>query len=405
MIGHLRKAGFLAIALTLVYCGGSGTTGPVTSNVAGQVLARGLSSPVLYLADPVNASRAYVLELGGKVKLLTNDVLQTTDVLDITGTVATDGECGLLGMAFDPNYASNRYVYLHYDAGSPIRTSIVRYTMNVGGTTLSNPQPIFSFEQPSTTNHKGGSINFGHDNMLYILTGDGGGGDDPNNYAQRGDSYLGKVIRIDPSSDGFPSDTEKNYSIPVDNPFALSTTVYPEIWAFGLRNPYRWNVDELTGGLIIADVGQGGYEEVNFEPAGQSQRNYGWRMREGLHATSNGGPAFSSPLTDPFVEYDHSFGRAIVGGFVYRGTQLDPSLKGRYFFADATIPKIASLPFSVSGGEANPTTMASVSNHTDSLNTSLGADSLSAPVCVAPDANGEVIVVDLYKGSIIRLVP
>ena len=338
--------------------------------------------------------------------MLVNDTLQATNVLDISGTVVTDGECGLLGMAFDPNFASNHFLYLHYNAGTPIETRVVRYTMNAGGTSLGSPFPIFSFPQPSTTNHKGGAINFGFDGMMYLMTGDGGGGNDPDNNAQTPTTFLGKILRIDVGADDFPSDLNQNYGIPGDNPWVGVAGVNPEIWGFGMRNPFRWTVDSVTGGLLIADVGQDAFEEVDYEPAGRGRRNYGWNMREGLHGTSNIGPAFFTPLRDPFLEFDHGFGESVIGGFVYRGLVLNASLRGRYFFGDYITSRVASVPFSLTaGGEAVSTGMSASVDHTSSINSTLGADSVSGPVSITPDKNGEVMIVDLNKGTLLRLVP
>ena len=405
MIRHFRSIGFLLLLATIFSCGGSGGAVNPNAVIHGAVVARGFNAPMLYLAAPGNATKAYVLERSGKVKLLVSDVLQPTDVLDITGTVVTTGECGLLGMAFDPNYSSNKFIYLHYSAGSPIETRVVRYTMNSAGTSLGSPFAIFSFQQPPTTNHKGGAINFGSDGFLYIMTGDGGGANDPNNFAQTPTSFLGKILRIDVTGDDFPGDPTQNYAIPPSNPWVGVSGVNPEIWAFGMRNPFRWTVDPVTGGLLIADVGQDAFEEVDYEPAGHGHRNYGWNMREALHPTSNAGPAFFTPLRDPFLEYDHSIGETVIGGFIYRGTALDASFRGRYFLADYTIPRIFSIPFSLTGGEANPVPSSSMSNHTGSINVSLGSDAISGPVSVTPDKNGEIMICDLNNGTLIRLIP
>lgn len=360
---------------------------------------------MLYLADPSDSTRAYVIERPGRVRLLVNDVLQTANVLDITGTVDTSGECGLLGMAFDPNFSSNHFIYLHYDAGSPIETRIVRYTMNGAGTSLSSPFPIFSFQQPSTTNHKGGAINFGTDGMLYVMTGDGGGGNDPNNFAQTPTSFLGKILRLDVGVDDFPTDLQQNYGIPADNPWVGVGGVNPEIWAFGLRNPFRWTVDAVTGGLLIADVGQDAFEEVNYEPAGQGHRNYGWAIKEGLHDAGTSNTPFFTPLTSPFLEYGHSFGETVIGGFIYRGTTLDASFRNRYFFADYIASKIVSVPFSLSGGEAVSTSISASVDHTSSINSTLGSSTISGPVSITPDVNGEIMICDLNQGTLVRLVP
>ncbi|MCB8933179.1 MAG: PQQ-dependent sugar dehydrogenase [Fimbriimonadaceae bacterium] len=408
MLRWVRAFGFLALLGTCVSCGGSGSSSSSGGVVAirGVVLARGLVQPVLYAANPADPSLAYVLERTGRIRLLVNDTLQPTPVLDITGLVVTAGECGLFGIAFDPDFASNQFVYLHYNAGSPTETRIVRYTMNAGGTSLASPFPIFSFVQPAATNHKGGSIAFDTSGMLILMTGDGGPGNDPNNEAQTPTSYLGKILRLDVTGDDFPADPDQNYRVPSDNPWVGTPGVNAEIWAFGLRNPFRWTVDPVTGGFLIADVGQDAYEEVNFEPMGRGGRNYGWRQREGRHDTNNAGPAFSTPSTDPFFEYGHGFGESITGGFVYRGTGLDASLQGRYFFADYVTKRVASVPFSLTGaGEAKATSLAAVLDHTASINAPLGAEAIDGPVSLTPDANGEIVIVDLHRGTVVRLVP
>lgn len=405
MLCRIREIGFVLLLITLLSCGGSGPAVPPGPTIHGQVIARGLAAPMLYVAAPGDSTKGYVIERSGKVRLLVNDVLQPADVLDITGTVVTDGECGLLGIAFDPNYVVTKYVFLHYNAGSPIETRVVRYTMNSGGTSLTNPFPIISFQQTSETNHKGGAINFGTGGFLFMMTGDGGGSNDPNNYAQTPGSFFGKILRIDVTIDDFPGDSNQNYGVPPSNPWVGIVGVKPEIWGFGMRNPFRWSIDPVTGGLLIADVGQDAYEELNFEPAGTGMRNYGWNMREALHASGNTGPAFFTPLTNPMLEYNHGFGETIIGGFIYRGTALDASFQGKYFFADYISAKIASIPFSLSGGEANPVVQSSIANHTSAINTSLGTDAISGPVSVTPDANGEIMICDLNNGTLIRLIP
>ena len=405
MLRRFGGFGLFAFAFCILSCGGSGSVFAPATPIHAVVVARGLALPVLYLASPTDTTKAYVLELQGKVKVLFNNVVQSTPVLDITGTVVTPGECGLLGMAFDPNFATNKFVYLHYNAGSPVETRIVRYTMNSSGTSLGSEFPIFSFQQTLETNHKGGAINFGADGMLYMMTGDGGGANDPNGFAQSPTSFFGKILRIDVTTDDFPGDSNQNYGIPASNPWVGVSGVKPEIWAFGMRNPFRWSVDPATGGLLIADVGQDAFEELDYEPAGHSHRNYGWNMREALHASGNGGTAFFIPLTDPFLEYGHAIGETVIGGFIYRGSALDASFKGRYFFADYTIPKIFSIPFSFSGVEANPVSSSSMFNHTSTINASLGADAISGPVSVTPDATGEIMICDLNNGTLIKLIP
>lgn len=404
-----------ALVLVCLACGGStsitgldaNTSGldPANAIIHGQIIADGLTQPMEYICNSADPQNAYVIEKGGAVKLIKNDVLQPGTVLDISGVLFNQGECGLLGIAFDPKFASNRYVYLHYNTGpDPIKTNIVRYTVSGDGTAFSNEFPIFSFEQP-TPSHKGGSINFGPDGFLYIATGDGGSPEDIANNAQSPQTFLGKVLRLDVANDDFPNDATQNYAIPRNNPYYTSKTIKQEIWAVGLRNPYRWSFDSKTGAMIIADVGQDKWEELNFIPKGVAQMNFGWRVKEGNEDFFTNLPAFSHAFALPFFQYDHTFGRAIVGGFVYRGNALDASMKGRYVFADATIPKIASIAITLSGGNPLPVPISSAIVHSPSINASLGADSIGAPVSVSPDINGEIMIADLYKGHIIRLVP
>lgn len=359
-----------------------------------------------YVVDPAHTSRAYVIEKGGTVRLLVNDVLQPNPVLDVSSTILTSGECGILGVAFDPQFASNNYVYFHYNLDAPIRSCIVRYTMSADGTTLSDPYPIFSFSNEQTFSHKGGSINFGPDGYLYFATGDGGISEDPHNNAQNGGSYMGKLLRINVATDDFPNDPDRNYGIPLSNPYRNSSTILHEIYGVGLRNPFRWSFDSLTGGIMLADVGQDRWEEVNYVPVFGARRNFGWRVREGIEPFMDNLPAFSNGSFDPFFVYDHSYGRAIIGGYIYRGNALDPVFKGRYFLADATSKKVGSIPFGISRSEAVTISQSLLRDHTVSINDSLGVDAtLSAPVSISPDANGEPMIVDLYRGQLVRLVP
>lgn len=386
----------LALALLVVGCGGGGSTTVVTGTLRGQVVATGLSEPTLFAQNPSLATIGYVLEKAGKVRVIQSDSLQTASAIDLTGTVATAGECGLLGMAFDPSFSTNRYVYLHYNAGSPIETRIVRYTVSTDGLTFSSPYQIFSLVQPSTTNHKGGSINFGGDGFLYIATGDGGGANDPNGYAQSPTSLLGKMLRIDVQTDGFPSDANQNYSIPSTNPYFGSSTVKPEIFAFGLRNPFRWSYDSVLSGFFIADVGQDAYEEIDFLGQTETSANFGWNLREAAHNTSNSGTPFNTPLKDPIHEYNHSVGESVIGGFIYRGSGL-PGFNGKYFFADFVSGRIFSA------AAPSFTGLGTVTDETSSINVSLGSAALSGPASVSPDANGNVMVVDYSNGNLVRL--
>lgn len=395
-----------ALALTVLLavggCGGGGSSsggggGGTIPNLVVTDIASGLDQPMQYKAVPGSPTLAYVLERGGKVRVLVNDVLQSTPVLDISGSVSTDGEGGLLGIAFDPDFASNRQIYLHFTEGGNVNTQVSRYTLNPGLLTGSTGSAvsIINITQPGTTNHKGGSINFGSDGFLYLANGDGGGGDDPNNFAQDPASLLGKMLRIDPNGDDFPTDAANNYAIPSSNPYVGASAARDEIWAFGLRNPFRWTLDQPTGAFLIADVGQGAFEEVNYQPSGASGRNYGWRVREGNSVTGNGGPTFGSTLKAPFFVIPHPSARSITGGFVYRGTQIS-GLGGRYLVADYVTDKLWAVPLSFTGGEANAVDLGAATQ------LSLSA-SLNGVVDISPDSAGRPILTQLNSGTISRL--
>ena len=391
------KKSLLVLGPVLLFgCGGSDSSSTGTT-VAKQVIASGLNQPMQYKAVPGQPTLAYVVERGGAIKVLVNDVVQATNLINISTLLSTTGEGGLLGMAFDPNFTTNRYIYLHFSTGADVDTTSVRYTVNPTILTAStgSSQPILKISQAPHDNHKGGSINFGGDNMLYVAMGDGGSGNDPLNRSQDKTTLLGKMLRINPTGDDYPTDADNNYAIPAGNPFLSDTTVRPEIWAFGLRNPFRWNYDSVLGGFLIADVGQDAYEEVSYVGLASGGRNFGWRIREGKHATTNSGPTFGSAFADPFVEYSHSQGRSITGGFVYRGTTL-PGLSGRYLVADFVLDGFWAIPVSLSGGEANSVSIPSTTPISGGLNGTVSID---------PDANGEAVVTELSPGTVSRLVP
>ncbi|MCE9557310.1 MAG: PQQ-dependent sugar dehydrogenase [Armatimonadetes bacterium] len=302
----------------------------------------GLSRPIV-LTQQESGSRIFVIEQRsgsiGRIRLVLNGVLQATPFLSVS-PVTTGSEQGLLGMAFHPNFATNGYFYVNY-TDSAGNTKIVRYQATAPyqtstTATASSATPVMSIAQPYS-NHNGGSLKFGPDGFLYIGTGDGGSGNDPENRAQNLTELLGKFLRIDVDRDDYPLDTTKNYGIPTTNPYATSTVNKPEIWSYGWRNPWQWNFDTASlggfGGLWVADVGQNGWEEIDHEIAGSvGGLNYGWRVYEGTHLTGLGGG--TGPFVNPLYEYSHGSGCSISGGVLYRGTNLGPANYGRYFFAD-----------------------------------------------------------------------
>lgn len=390
------KKSLLVLCPLLVFgCGGSGSSGTAVT-LAKQVIASGLNQPMQYKAVPGQPTLAYVVERVGVIKVLVNGVVQSTPLIDISSVLSTTGEGGLFGIAFDPNFATNSHIYLHYSTGADVDTTIVRYTVNSTFLTAStgSGQPILKVSQAPYSNHKGGSINFGGDNMLYVALGDGGSGNDPLNRSQDKTTLLGKMLRIDPTSDAYPTDADNNYSIPSGNPFLADSTVRPEIWAFGLRNPFRWSYDATLGGFMVADVGQDSYEEVNFVAQTNGGRNFGWRVREGKHAITNPGPTFGTTFTDPFVDYVRSEGRSVTGGFVYRGAAI-PALNGRYLVADFISNNFWAVPITVTGGEAAPVSIPSPTSISGGLNGTVSID---------PDANGEPVISELSAGTVSRLV-
>jgi glucose/arabinose dehydrogenase len=281
--------------------------------------------------DVVNAgdgsARLFVLEKAGRIRLIDGSGTRAEPFLDITSLVRSSGsEQGLLGLAFHPRYASNGLFYVNYtDVNGD--TAVARYQVssdpNVADSTTA--RQLLWVAQPAA-NHNGGDLVFGPDGYLYIGLGDGGGGGDTFGNSQRPDALLAKMLRVD-------VDRGEPYGIPPDNPFVNSPGFRPEIWAWGLRNPWRYTFDRVTGELYIADVGQNVYEEVDVQPAGQGGQNYGWNIMEGFHCFRPRSDCQQTGLTPPVLEYDHSQGCSITGGSVYRG-RLQPRLYGAYLYGD-----------------------------------------------------------------------
>lgn len=290
-----------------------------------QAVASGLERPT----DLAGAGegRLLVLEQPGRVRLILDGVVQADPFLDITDRVGSQGnEQGLLGIALHPHFAENGFFYLDYTnrAGT---TVVSRFQALADGTRAdpASEKVLLTIEQPYA-NHNGGSLAFGPDGMLYIGTGDGGSAGDPQGNGQKLTTLLGKLLRIDVDG-GDP------YAIPPDNPFANGQQGRREIWAYGLRNPWRFSFDRLTGDLWIADVGQNAWEEINFQAAGAPGGvNYGWNFREGAHSY-RGEPPAGVTLTDPVAEYPHPEGCSVTGGFVYRGEKF-PEFFGIYVYGD-----------------------------------------------------------------------
>jgi glucose/arabinose dehydrogenase len=299
--------------------------GPVP--VALQQVASGLAFP-LYLTAPPGDPRLFIVERGGTIRVVQNGALLPTPFLDLSAKVSTAGEQGLLGLAFDPQYASNgRFVVDYTDLAGDTRVSLFRVSQDPNVADLSSELAVLGVDQPFT-NHNGGQVLFGRDGYLYVMLGDGGSAGDPGDRGQSLGDLLGSILRIQPLENG-------GYTVPADNPFVGLPDVRAEIWSSGLRNPWRVDLDPVTGDLYVADVGQGRWEEVSVATAAEGAGrgvNFGWRIMEGPECFGTAS-CDQRGLQLPVVAYDHEDGCSITGGFVYRGSAL-PALQGHYFYSD-----------------------------------------------------------------------
>jgi glucose/arabinose dehydrogenase len=325
------------------------------------------------------SNRLFITEQRGRILLDKGGVISKKPFLDLTARVSCCGERGLLSVVFPPGYAGKKYFYVNYTDRSG-DTVVARYRVS-HDPDIADPKSeevILTVEQPYA-NHNGGQLAFGPDGHLYIGMGDGGSGGDPHKHGQNPSSLLGKMLRIDVESG------KKPYAVPADNPFANGKAYRPEIWATGLRNPWRFFFDRKTGDLYIADVGQNRYEEIDFEPkGGKGGRNYGWNIMEGLHCYASES-CDRKGLALPVAEYDHDEGCSVTGGVVYRGSRF-PQLQGIYFYGDYCSGRIWGLR--QSGAEW--------------MNKMLKDSGLSIST-FGEDEAGEVYVADYGKGNIYRI--
>ncbi len=293
----------------------------------------GLSAPLEIVSAGDGTNRLFIVQKVGSVKVFDSAYNFLGDFLTVSG-VTINGERGLLSMAFHPDYKNNGFFYVYYTTTlGDIEISRYKVSDNPNKADTTTRKIIITIPHRTAANHNGGKISFGPDGYLYFATGDGGNGGDPPNNAQNGKVLLGKMIRIDVDNPG----PQLNYSIPPDNPFVNDTTVADEIWALGLRNPFRWSFDRLTHNMWIGDVGQGVREEINFRKAGETKGiNYGWRCYEGKNVYNIAGCKPSDQYISPIFDYTHNLitgGMAVTGGYVYRGKEY-PSLNGYYICAD-----------------------------------------------------------------------
>jgi glucose/arabinose dehydrogenase len=351
MAGSIKlKAAACAAAVLAAACGGGGGGGGAvespsapstptptptptpTFTLALREVASGLSEPLL-LTAPTGDSRQFIVERPGRIRILSNGALLPTPFLDLSGLISTAGEGGLLSVAFHPNYASNGRFYVYYtDKFGNIAIDSVK--VSAGNPNVADNQSlsrIITIPHPTYTNHYGGMLAFGPDGYLYAGTGDGGSAGDPNKNAQNLDSLLGKLLRLNVDTAVAPL-----YNVPADNPFANQDGKRGEIWAYGLRNPWRFAFDPVDKQLYIADVGQDAREEVNIVASNTAAANYGWNIMEGT-SCYNATSCSQTGITLPKLEYQHGAnnvnGCSITGGFVYRGKDL-PELAGRYLYSD-----------------------------------------------------------------------
>jgi autotransporter-associated beta strand protein len=372
-------------------------------------VATGLASPLYATHAPGDSQRLYVVEKTGAIRILdlaTGSLLPNPFMAaSVTAAgigLTTDGERGLLGLAFHPDYRTNGRLFINSTdaAGTTRIREFRRQTADVvdaasGRDVLSVPQPY--------SNHNGGWLDFGRDGHLYVAMGDGGSGNDPENYAQNRNSLLGKILRLDVSGDDFPTDASRNYRVPATNPFVGQAGMRGEIWAYGLRNPWRNSFDRATGDLYIGDVGQSAREEIHFQPASSGGgENYGWRVREGTVVTGLSGQG-GSPLIGPIYEYTRGSGtfqgQSVTGGYVYRGPIA--ALQGQYFFGDYVRGRLFSLVFNGTTPAAfNGANFTSRTDWTASLTTTAGT--VGNVASFGEDAAGNVYVVS-YGGSVFRI--
>lgn len=342
MYRHHAASARLTVVVALI---AFAAVAPVTATepvLSLELLVGGLSDPVMITHAGDGSGRLFIGEQEGLVWIWDGNQLLPTPFLDVTAQSVANGEQGLLGLAFDPDFGANGLLYVHYsapdDTGDPQIdhfTTISRFTVDGADPNQVDPSSeilLLRYPQPYW-NHNGGAIVFGPDDLLYVGLGDGGSIGDPGNRAQNANQLLGKILRIDPPGDDFPADPDRNYSIPPGNPF-VGVPGEDEIWAIGLRNPWRFSFDRSTGDLLIGDVGQNSWEEIDFEPAASpGGANYGWRCYEGNHPFNTTGCGTPDQYVSPILEYSHGQGCSVTGGYRYRGSAF-PNLQGTYLYAD-----------------------------------------------------------------------
>ena len=398
------RRGAIAALMVLAGCGGGTTTpAPVASPsgaaaacsatpIAGQpplttvLFARGFAQPLDFQVPAGDRARAFVVEQPGRIRVVRGGAVVGTPFLDIASRIASGGERGLLGLAFHPQYAQNGRFYVNYTDHNG-DTHISEFRASPPSADVADPgseRQILFVAQPFA-NHNGGGLAFGPDGMLYAGLGDGGSGGDPLGNGQNLATPLGKMLRMD-------VDHGSPFAVPTDNPFAARPGAFPAIWAYGLRNPWRFAFDRATGDFFIADVGQSTVEEVDFAAAPRrGGENYGWNIMEGSRCFAPASGCNQTGLTLPVVEYTHTDGCSITGGVVYRGCHV-PGYAGTYFYSDYCTAFVRSLR--MQAGQAV--------DRRD-WTAALGRG-LNAPTSFGVDDEGEVYIVD-QDGEVYKVVP
>ena len=384
----MRGVVLVAVAVSMAMCR-SGPVGPGPGpgpgpgdSAALQLVTSGLSNPVFVTTPPGDTARLFVVEQNGAIRVVRHDSLLPTAFLDLSGHIAAGGERGLLSVAFHPSYAANGHCYVYFtNPAGDIR--VVRYTVsgNPDIADSTSGDTILKAFHETNDNHNGGLLLFGPDGKLYAGLGDGGAGGDPPGNGQNLDTLLAKMLRID-------VDAGSPYAIPLDNPFIGNPAARPEIWLYGLRNPWRFSFDRNTGDLYIGDVGQNLYEEVDVIAAGSpGGENLGWKVMEGNHCFEASSCSMTG-LALPVLEYGHSDGCAVTGGYVYRGTRV-PSLAGLYLYGDYCGGWVRSFRYASGAATEN--------RDWPSLSVSGGLSSFGE------DARGELYITS-HSGSLYRIV-
>jgi len=400
-----RLAGLLLLPLVI--------PGAAEAQLRSAPFVAGLSAPLAIVQDPADAAVQFVVEQAGRIRVVRDGAL-AGDFLDLTAVVLCCGERGLLGLAFPPDAVTSGRFFVSFTRRPDGHTVIARLRRSADPSVadagsrvdLVWPDGRRVIVQPFA-NHNGGHLAFGPDGYLYVGLGDGGSSNDPGHRAQDPWTLLGKFLRIDVD---VPDDHLRGYRVPADNPFVDGDPVaaLPEIWSFGWRNPWRYAFDDPalggTGALVAGDVGQGGWEEIDYEPPGRGGRNYGWRNREGRHATP-GVPALPAPaygpLIDPIHEYPHGTGASVTGGHVYRGQGLGAAFSGRYFFADFIQGRVWTIALAVDAGTGKARA-SDLREHTAELG---GAAALGNVSSFGVDGAGELFVINYAAGAVRRILP